>query len=96
MACIVALTFESVDKILQCDIHMQPLCQYFHTVLFFELEFLTFEKADELILQCDHSSETSPVALSHRAFFSVFCKIKSEIMSKFDLIHFRGVKWLSN
>lgn len=23
-------------------------------------------------------------------FFSVFCKIKSEIMSKFDLIHFRG------
>ena len=35
VACNVALTFESVDKILQCDIQMQPLCQYFHTVLFF-------------------------------------------------------------
>ena len=35
VACKVALTVESVDKILQGDIQMQPLCQYFHTVLFF-------------------------------------------------------------
>ena len=33
VACKVALTFESVDKILPCDIQMQPICQYFHTLL---------------------------------------------------------------
>ena len=50
----VVLTFESVDKILKCDIQMKATEQYFPVVLFSMLYkvVLTFESVDK-ILKCD-------------------------------------------
>ena len=55
----IVLAFESVDKILKCDIQMKAVEQYFTVVLFIMLykEVLTFESVDE-ILKCDHSNES--------------------------------------
>ena len=51
----VALTFESVDEILKCDIQMKATEQYFPVVLLIMLYkiALTFESEDE-ILKGDH------------------------------------------
>ena len=53
------LTFEPVDEILQCDIRIKAIEQYFPVVLFIMLYkvILTFESVDE-ILECDHSNES--------------------------------------
>ena len=55
----VILTFESVDKILKCDIQMKATEQYFPVVLFIMLYkvILTLESVDD-ILKCDHSNES--------------------------------------
>ena len=55
----VVLTFESVDKILKCDIQMKATGQYFPVMLVIMLYkvALTFESVDE-ILKCDHSNES--------------------------------------
>ena len=55
------LTFESVDKILQCAIQlMKAIEQYFPVELFIMLYkvVLTFECVNE-ILKCDHLNESS-------------------------------------
>ena len=54
----VVLTFESVDKILKCDLPMKATEQCFAVVLFIMLYkvVLTFESVDE-ILKFDHSTE---------------------------------------
>ena len=45
-------------------IHMKPLQQYFHTILFIEYVVLTFESAGEFLWSY-HSYETSSAVLSH-------------------------------
>ena len=69
----VVLTFESVDEILKCDIHMKATEQYFPVVLFIMLYkvVLTFESVDE-ILKCDHSYESYWAVLSCGA---VYCAV---------------------
>ena len=61
----VALTFESVDKILKCDHSIESSEQYFPVVLFILLYkvVLTFESVDE-ILKCDHLNESYSAVLS--------------------------------
>ena len=51
--------FESVDKILKCDIQMKAIEQYFPVVLFITLynEVLTFQSVDK-ISRRDHSNES--------------------------------------
>ena len=51
-------------------IQMKPLRQYFQMELFIEYVVLTFESVDK-ILWCDHSNETSSVALSHGAIYLI-------------------------
>ena len=51
-------------------IHMKPLQQYFHMILFMQYVVLTFESVDE-ILRCDHSKETSSAILSHDTIYLV-------------------------
>ena len=55
----VVITFESVDKILECYIQMKAIEQYFPVVLFIMLHkvVITFESVDK-ILKCDHSNES--------------------------------------
>ena len=58
MLCKVVLDFESVEKILKCDIQMKATEQYFTEVLVIMLckVVLAFESVDK-ILKCDHSNE---------------------------------------
>ena len=60
-ASLVAITFESVDEIQQCDHSNESYLteQYFPVVLFIMLYkvVLTFESVDEILL-CDHSNGT--------------------------------------
>ena len=57
-------------------------------------EVLTFESADK-ILWCDHSNETSLAVLLHGTnCFSVFYKMKFEILYKFLSLALLGVKGL--
>ena len=60
MLCKAVLDFESVDRILKCDIQMIATEQYFTVVLFIMLckVVLDFESVDK-ILKCDHSYESS-------------------------------------
>ena len=55
----VVLTFESVDKILKCDLLMKATEQCFAVVLFIMLYkvVLSFESVDK-ILKCDLSNES--------------------------------------
>ena len=68
----VVLTFESVDKILWCNvaIQMKATEQHFPVVLFTMLYkvVLTFESVDE-ILWCDHSNESYWAVLSFGIIF---------------------------
>ena len=57
------------------NIHMKPLQQYFHTILFIEYVVLTFESADE-ILWSYHSNATSLTELLHNSiFFYDLCEL---------------------
>ena len=65
---LVALTFESVDEILKCDLSNESYCeceQYLSVVLFIEpyKVVLTFGSLSEF-LKCDQCIQTFPVVLS--------------------------------